>query len=252
MPRSRRLLLPLAAASAALCCVPVASATIMPKTPEYLRFYVSAKGSQTTTWSHTPTSGGDCYYRWSEHPMGEETVKFRARRQKVLATVIGRNILFRYGTWDPSSYEPGHFRATGTTSRQYESNLVDGPGPCGAKSQPPAPATYDCGTHNRRFELSLSYMKQHVGLDASSATDGSGKSGPFETCPLTTPALVNPDAVTPIWQSWPIDDVKGEFDKQVILADKTYRLDDGVNKATTDVQWELTLTRADKPGRKHR
>ncbi len=245
MPSPRRLLVPLAAATAALACVPVAHATKMPPLPQHVEFWVSAKGTQTTTWSrNTPQSGGDCFYQWSETPKGEETVKFRAKKRKALATVMGKNVLFQYGTWDPYSGRPPYFPATGTTSRRDRSNFQDGAGPCGAKAEPPTPPEYDCGTRNRHFDVSLGYRKQHIGLEAQPLSDGSNaKSAAFDTCRIVTPASITADAVSPIWQSWPVEDLNGDFDKQVILAEKTFKLDDGTSKATTTVSWELTLVR---------
>jgi hypothetical protein len=244
MPSLRHLLVPLAAATAVLACVPVAHATKLPPLPQHVEFWASAKGTQTTTWSRTPQSGGDCFYQWSETPKGEETVKFKAKKRKVLATVMGRRVLFSYGTWDPYSPRPPYFPAIGTTSRRDQSSFHDGPGPCGAKAQPPTPPTYDCGTRNRRFDLRLDYTKQHVGLEATAMSSGSDKrSAAFETCRVMTPAAVTADAVSPIWQSWPVEDLKGEFDKQIVLAEKTFKLDDGTSKATTTVSWELTLVR---------
>jgi hypothetical protein len=242
MPAPRRLLVPLAAVTAALACVPAAHATKMPPLPQHVEFWVSAKGTQTTTWSrNTALSGGDCFYQWSETPKGEETVKFRAKKRKALATVMGKNVLFQYGTWDPYSGRPPYFPATGTTSRRDRSSFTDGPGPCGAKSEPATPPEYDCGTRRRHFDVSLAYAKQHIGLEAG-ALSGEG-SPAFDTCRIVTPAAIIADAISPIWQSWPVEDLGGDFDKQVIQAEKTFNLDDGLYRATTTVAWQMTFVR---------
>ncbi len=92
--------------------------------------------------------------------------------------------------------------------------------------------------------MSLAYTKQHIGLEAQPLSDSSDKkSAAFDTCRIVTPAAITADAVSATWQSWPVEDLKGDFDKQVIQVEKTFKLDDGAYKATTTVSWQITFVR---------
>lgn len=241
MPSLSRLLVPLAAA-AALTAVPAASASILPPKERTAKFWVSAKGTQKTTWKGRTTSGGDCYYQWSMTPKGTEEVTFRSRKAKLFATAFGKNVFFNYGAWQPYAGSGAlSWKGTGSTTRTDTSDFHDGPGACGAKAEPPERPADDCGTHRRRFELSLAYDPRHEEL-ALNVGNGGGKA--FDACQVMVPLGVQDDAVTTIAEDIPISDLFGDFDKQVILGRHAFATPrEGSYSAYTSINWQLTLTR---------
>src|SRR4051794_27583613 len=191
---SSRQLLPLACAAMALTLVPAAQAAA--GGPKLARFTATAKATQTTTWKRHTVSGGDCFEHWETTAAGSETVKFKAKKAKVLAArTLGGMVALRTGTWNLDDYQPKPWLANGSVDRDDRTKPAFTAGDCGSKSDPDlAPLGNDCGSHPRRYEVALGYdpQKHKVSVGVAGARDFDPLS--FDHCGLMTPPGVSGDS----------------------------------------------------------
>lgn len=250
--RAARLLLPLAAALAALPLVTAGSAGAV-TTKAYT---VSFKGSVKTQWDLPKyLRYATCFdTEWVEG-RGEETWDVRSPGTKVLVTNNGLASQFQFGSWKLNAGSSssgligkGEIHRSGGYKTTYTA------GTCGAGPQPhdPPPAT-DCGTRLVNYEIQLSYLKGEITPDVLAHDNGIREKINYDTCVLETPKNI-------LAGSWPA--VSGKLkDKKLLRAGKPFTVKGhdraegkagvlDLGTATTTIDWQLTFTPAGKKGRR--
>jgi hypothetical protein len=209
------------------------------------RFYVTARGQQTTSWNLPYfIDSSSCYDKHWTSGSGHESFSFRSPRTKLrISSFDGADTTWSYGSWS-SLGGRDVLDATGTWTAQRSVEGGEIPGKCGGGTSPDPAPLQDCGT--RHVSLGMSFdptQGEHRELLIAEQ---------IERPAMRCPELVGMGAsqeFTGISALVPRRELFGHrIGKEIILAHQRFvfhaQPSQRPGSATTTTQWTLTLTRA--------
>lgn len=221
------------------------------------RFWVSANGTQTTTWSYPYFVGeSDCYHvPWSQSK-GSEVIHFQLPKMKVLAMEFGKALILHWGNWNFDEVAKTGPLGGGYIDREASETDGVNPGPCGGSSSTSSPK-FDCGRKSLRFDV-LPAWRTTDEIQLTVLNDHPSIADNYNTCPVYYPqenkatgqeVTIPPGTFDTITTKFPKSEL---FDraigKEIVLGKANY--DDSTNPgerpftASTAIRWTLTFTKA--------
>ena len=220
------------------------------------RFWFSAYGTQTTTWSYPYFIGErDCYHvPWSQSS-GSEVIHFQLAPIKVLAMEFGRAVILHWGNWnfdDPSLMGP---LGKGYIDREAVETSGVNPGPCGGSSSSGSPK-FDCGRKSLRFDVLPGWTDDRK-IQLTVLNDHPSIADAYDTCPVSYPQVdkatgqdvtILPASFDTISTTFPKSELfDRSIGKEIVLGRAAYgdSSDPGERpfKMSTTIRWTLTFTK---------
>jgi hypothetical protein len=253
MPAPRSLLLPLAAALAAVpLAVPGAAGAFAKKA-----YTVTFDGTVKTDWNVPKWKSYEtCYDTTWIQGSGSETWHVRSKgTNKVLAFSNGVATQFQFGSWEMNKDDDIYaVLGKGETMRSggYRTTYTAGTCGVGPQQDDPVPES-DCGTRLVEYEIQLSVDRGEVTPDVLASGNGIREKVGYDHCTLVTPSNI-------LAGSWPA--VSGKLpDKKLFRAKKAFAVKghdraegkggvSNLGTAVTTIDWKLTFTPAKLAGRR--
>lgn len=212
------------------------------------RFWASASGSQSISWTEVEHStGGNCYHLYYRSGSGSERLTFNgpSRPIKAYAASTGRTVTLTMGAWSPGTTRFPYMKVLTRIHRDGGYVERQTPGSCGGTSSTRSLGPYDCGARSGAEALSVSLASRRPELTLGPHPLLRGPR-PYSTCPVVNPTAADAGTLTAI-RALRFDAGK-LFNRHVrtieIRASQTFRQKRDAYTTTTErVEWWIKLRR---------